>query len=257
MGKVTTSQGGSLTLREIKAKYGLPAIAAKVQIDQLYPNVKPVRLNGHTDEYPRLRYEGVRFKSVEELARAVDVCFLAATDIEFDSVVRTLNTQEKLPSTSLDVKRIIVGHRRNTLAMVVQPADKRAWRSYGATRDMLGLADSARFLYKVGGVAGRFEIGVVTVLSRGPDEVVLHDWYTQEDIKERQGFPSPTALTFSYEQFEGTVARVSATSGPKEITRYEDSADDPYEWEVAGVFSQRPYHAECTSSRPITEVKQH
>ena len=125
-------------------------------------------------QYSRLRYEGVRFKSVEELARAVDVCFLAATDIEFDSVVRTLNTQEKLPSTSLDVKRIIVGHRRDTLAMVVQPADKRAWRSYGATRDMLGLADSARFLYKVGGVAGRFEIRVVTVLSRGADEVVLH-----------------------------------------------------------------------------------
>ena len=49
MGKVTTSQGGSLTLREIKAKYGLPANAAKVQIDQLYPNVKPVRLNGLAD----------------------------------------------------------------------------------------------------------------------------------------------------------------------------------------------------------------
>ena len=94
-------------------------VEGKVQIDQLYPNVKPVRLNGHTDEYPSLRYEGVRFKSVEELARAVDVCFLAATDIEFDSVVRTLNTQEKLPSTSLDVKRIIVGHRRDTLAMVL------------------------------------------------------------------------------------------------------------------------------------------
>ena len=57
----------------------------------------------------------------------------------------------------------------------------------------------------------------------------------KQDIKERQGFPSPTALTFSYEQFEGTIARPSATSGPKEILLFEESPHDTYEWEFAGI----------------------
>jgi hypothetical protein len=56
-----------------------------------------------------------------------------------------------------------------------------------------------------------------------------------QDIPEGQYFPSPTALTFSHEQFEGLVARSSATCGPKEILQYAESPDDTYEWEFSGV----------------------
>ena len=47
----------------------------------------------------------------------------------------------------------------------------------------------------------------------------------KQDIGERQGFPSPTALTFSYEPFEGGIARTSATIGPVDIQHYEESPD--------------------------------
>ena len=41
--------------------------------------------------YSRVRYDGVRFKTVEEMARICDVVFLAATDNnEFNTVVGTL-----------------------------------------------------------------------------------------------------------------------------------------------------------------------
>jgi hypothetical protein len=56
-----------------------------------------------------------------------------------------------------------------------------------------------------------------------------------QDIPEGQYFPSPTALTFSHEQFEGLVARSLATCGPKEILQYAESPDDTYEWEFPGV----------------------
>jgi len=56
-----------------------------------------------------------------------------------------------------------------------------------------------------------------------------------QDIAEEQNFPSPTALTFSHEQFEGLVARSSATCGPKEILQYAESPKDTYEWEFSGV----------------------
>ena len=123
--------------------------------------------------------------------------FLAITDIEFNTVVGNLKSQEELPSTSPDIKKIIMGHRGETITMVgdgwsmasfwagipqicmtlftiahacyhmvAQPADKRAFRAYGAARDVLTLADSARFFYKVGGAAGQFEIGTVAVLNK-------------------------------------------------------------------------------------------
>ncbi len=57
----------------------------------------------------------------------------------------------------------------------------------------------------------------------------------EEDIGEGHLFPSPTALTFSHKQFEGLVARSSATCRPKEILQYPESPNDTYEWEFSGV----------------------
>ena len=57
----------------------------------------------------------------------------------------------------------------------------------------------------------------------------------EQCIGEGQYFPSPTALTFSHEEFEGLVARSSATCGPKEILHYAESPNDTYEWEFSGV----------------------
>ena len=57
----------------------------------------------------------------------------------------------------------------------------------------------------------------------------------EKDIGETPNFPSPTALTFSYEQFDGLVARSSATCGTKEILLYTESPNDTYEWKYSGV----------------------
>ena len=57
----------------------------------------------------------------------------------------------------------------------------------------------------------------------------------EEDIGEGQLFPSPTALTFSHEQFDGLVSRSSATCGPREILQFTESPKDTYEWEFSGV----------------------
>ena len=57
----------------------------------------------------------------------------------------------------------------------------------------------------------------------------------EQDIAEGQYFPSPTALTFSHEPFEGLVARSSAMCGPKEILPYAESPYDTYESEFSGV----------------------
>ena len=61
------------------------------------------------------------------------------------------------------------------------------------------------------------------------------DRYLGQDLPEGQYFPSPTALTFSHEPFEGLVSRTSATCGSKEIVQFEDSPPDTYEWEFSGV----------------------
>jgi hypothetical protein len=63
------------------------------------------------------------------------------------------------------------------------------------------------------------------------------DLYNGQDFLEGNLFPSPTAVTFSYQPFEGLVVRNSATSGSKEILEYDGSPVDTYEWEFAGVRS--------------------
>ena len=47
-------------------------------------------------------------------------------------------------------------------------------RAYGAARDLFAVAGSCRFFFKIGGAAGRNEIGTISILCRGPDGVVLH-----------------------------------------------------------------------------------
>ena len=58
----------------------------------------------------------------------------------------------------------------------------------------------------------------------------------QEDVKEAQDFPSPTAIKFSHEgKFKSfDVVRTSATCGPKEL-HDAHFGTDTYEWEFAGV----------------------
>ena len=55
------------------------------------------------------------------------------------------------------------------------------------------------------------------------------------DFDDEQYFPSPTALTFSYRQFDGLVARSSATCRPKEILQYTESPNDTNKWKYSGV----------------------
>ena len=52
--------------------------------------------------------------------------------------------------------------------------EKRAFRAYGAARDLFALAESCRFFFKIGSAAGHNEIGTIAILCRGPDGVVLH-----------------------------------------------------------------------------------
>jgi len=46
---------------------------------------------------------------------------------------------------------------------------KQALRSCGAAKDALELAPTSRALFKVGGAARPFEIGMIAVLTRGED----------------------------------------------------------------------------------------
>ncbi len=58
----------------------------------------------------------------------------------------------------------------------------------------------------------------------------------QEEVKEGENFPSPTAPRFLYEAAEGlTVARGSATCGPEEILERATAPADTYEWKFVGV----------------------
>ena len=52
--------------------------------------------------------------------------------------------------------------------------EKHAIRAYGASRDLFALAESCRFFFKIGGAAGRNEIGTIAILCRGLDGFVLH-----------------------------------------------------------------------------------
>ena len=125
-------------------------------------------------QFSRVRYDGIHLSTGEELPKKVDVCFLAITDIEFDTVVGVLVYQEELPSSGPDLRRLIVGYRGDTVCLVGQAVEKRAIRAYGASRDLFALAESCRFFFKIGGAAGRYEIGTIAILCRGPDGVVLH-----------------------------------------------------------------------------------
>ena len=105
-----------------------------------------------------------------------DVAFLAITDIEYDTISGVLEHQEEIPSDlrGMDLRRAVIGYRGDTLCLVGQAVEKRAIRAYGAARDLFSIVKSCRFFFKVGGAAGRNEIGTISVLSRGPDGVVLH-----------------------------------------------------------------------------------
>ncbi len=125
-------------------------------------------------QFSRVRYDGIHLSTGEELAKKVDVCFLAITDIEFNTVVGVLEYREDFPSNVPDLRRLIVGYRGDTVCLVGQAKEKRAIRAYGASRDLFGLAESCRFFFKIGGAAGRNEIGTIAILCRGPDGFVLH-----------------------------------------------------------------------------------
>jgi hypothetical protein len=110
----------------------------------------------------------------EELAKKVDVCFLAITDIEYDTVVGVFENMEEVIFKCNDIRRISVGYRGDTLCLVGQAKEKRAFRGYGASSFLFDLAESCRFFYKIGGAAGHNEIGTISILCRGLDGVVLH-----------------------------------------------------------------------------------
>ncbi|XP_059080167.1 uncharacterized protein LOC131878259 [Tigriopus californicus] len=168
------SEGGHLTLSDIREKFGIPTKVAKDLIAGLYPNLNPLKLGGHTDQYPRLRYDGVHLSTREELANKADVCFLAITQIEFDTVVGVLEYKEELSSSGEDLRWFAVGYRGNTISLVGQSMAKRAIRAYGAATALFPLAESCRFFFKVGGAAGRYERGTIAILCRGSDGVVVH-----------------------------------------------------------------------------------
>ncbi len=164
-------------------------------MENLDLHVNSATLAGHTDQYPRytyyndeeetvvrslnscqfprIRYDGIHVCTGEELAKKADVCLLAITDIEFQTVAEVLEHQEALPPRGIEFRRLIVGYRGNTVCLVGQPFEKRAIKAYGIARDLFALGESARFCYKVGGAAGRNEIGTISILARGRDGVVL------------------------------------------------------------------------------------
>ena len=78
--------------------------------------------------------------------------------------------QEEVPSSGPDLRRlIIVGYRGNTVCLVGQAVEKRAIRAYGTSRDLFALAGSCRFFFKIGGAAGRNEIGPSEELAKKVD----------------------------------------------------------------------------------------
>ena len=89
-------------------------------------------------------------------------------------MVGVLEYQEELSSSGRDLRRLIVGYRGDTVCLVGQAVEKRTIRAYGASRNLLALAESCRFFFKIGGAAGRNEIGTIAILCRGPDGVVLY-----------------------------------------------------------------------------------
>ena len=168
------TDGGDLTLEEIYQKFKYSARVIREVLDGLYPKVKSTKLGGHTEKYPRLRYHGIRVLTPEEMAKKADVVFMVATQVEFDTIAGILASQEELTLSSPDIKRVVVGHRGDTICLIGQAMEKRAIRAYGTAMALFTLAASCRFFYKVGGAAGRNEIGTISVLGRGPNGIVLH-----------------------------------------------------------------------------------
>ncbi len=232
-------EGGECTLSEVAAMGGIRAIQALQWIKRRYPSIPSKTMPGHTDKYPRLSFDGIRIANPEEMAKEASVIFMAATLVEYDTLLNVLTFQMEVPSNDSDIKKVVVGFRQKTVILVALSMYKRSMRSYGCTKALLTLAEGAKFFFKVGGAAGFYKVGTITVLSRGVNGVVLRDLYMEEDVQEAQNFPSPIALKFSYEYAQDgiQVVRTSATSGPKELHNALQfgSCMDSYESEFAGV----------------------
>ncbi len=202
---------GYLTLSEIYPKYKVAAReAAREVLNGLYAEVKST-----TEEYPRLNCHRIHVSTPEELAKKADIGFMVAAHIEFDTVVGRLAFQDELLSSSLDLKRVVVGYCGDTICLVGQAMEKRAIRAYGTAVALFPLAKLRRFFFKVGGAAaGGNKIGTIPVLCRGPDGIVSHgqtvpgvnscslykndlfifssDRYMREDVKEGQNLSATT-----------------------------------------------------------------
>ena len=114
------TDGGDLTLEEIYQKFKYSARVIREVLDGLYPKVKSTKLGGHTEKYPRLRYHGIRVLTPEEMAKKADVVFMVATQVEFDTIAGILASQEELTLSSPDIKRVVVGHRGDTICLIGQ-----------------------------------------------------------------------------------------------------------------------------------------
>ena len=141
-----------------------------------------------------MRYDGIHISTPEELVKRADVCLLAITQIEFDTIKGVLLNPEEITISSPDLRRVIVGFRGNTVCVVAQAMAKRAIRAYGSAMALFPLVESCRFFYKVGGAAGRHEIGTkigtIVILCRGN----VYIWRRQQRVAE---LPSPTHCQLS------------------------------------------------------------
>ena len=104
-----------------------------------------------------MRYDGIHISTPEELVKRADVCLLAITQIEFDTIKGVLLNPEEITISSPDLRRVIVGFRGNTVCVVAQAMAKRAIRAYGSAMAPLTL------------ISGRHQVSQIFRLRRRGD----------------------------------------------------------------------------------------
>ncbi len=84
-----------------------------------------------------MRFDGIRLATAEDLVQRADVCFMAATGIEFSTIVGVLKYSERLPIEDPDLREVVVGFRADTICVVGQAIAKRAIRAYPRPQKLL------------------------------------------------------------------------------------------------------------------------
>ena len=126
-------------------------------------------------QFSRVRYDGIHLSTGEELAKKADVCFLAITDIEFDTVVGALLHREEPAVPWPGPKEALLSDTKGTRSTWWHNRWGNApWGPMALPGTFLPWQNRAVSFFKIGGAAARLEIGTISVLCRGPDGVVLH-----------------------------------------------------------------------------------